>query len=59
MDTPIEIKQVKPAYIPVMCPVCKGHRTVNWGKETCAVCKGLGFLKIPPEEGEDHGYKHR
>ena len=54
METSIETKTVKPAYIPVMCPVCRGHKTVNWGKEICGVCSGEGYLKVPPkEEGED------
>ena len=57
METSVELKAVKPAYIPVMCPVCRGHKTVNWGKETCGVCIGLGYLKIPLEEGEEHGHK--
>lgn len=43
----------RPKFIPMLCPVCRGHKTVNWGKEICAVCKGEGFLKVPPiEEGE-------
>jgi DnaJ-class molecular chaperone len=54
-----DIKILKPSYVPVMCPVCRGHRTVNWGKERCGVCGGLGYLKIPTEEGEEYGYKHR
>lgn len=53
----IEINKIKPAYIPIICPVCHGHKTVNWGKENCTVCDGLGYLKVPPEEGEVHGYR--
>lgn len=49
------ITPVTPAYIPVLCPVCRGHKTVNWGKEVCGACHGEGFLKVPPkEEGEDN-----
>lgn len=52
--TIIEPQKVKPKFIPLMCPVCKGHMTVNWGKELCKACKGLGYIKVPPEgEGED------
>ena len=48
------IQTIKPAYIPIMWPVCRGHKTVNWGKEVCSVCNGEGFLKVPPkEEGEN------
>lgn len=59
MEQTLVIKPVKPAYVPIMCPVCRGHKTVNWGKEACSVCNGLGYLKIPPEEGEDYGHKHK
>ena len=51
-----QTKKVLPEYIPMMCPVCRGHKTVNWGKEICSVCEGLGFIKVPPkEEGEQNG----
>jgi len=53
----IKIKFVTPSFIPIICPVCRGHRTVNWGKQSCVVCEGLGFIKVPPEEAEDYGYK--
>lgn len=59
METSIEIKTVKPAYIPVMCPVCHGHKTVNWGKEVCGVCYGLGYLKVPPKGEEDYANSNR
>ncbi len=49
--------KVKPAYIPMICPVCHGHKTVNWGKEICTVCNGNGFLKVPPKEEEDYENK--
>lgn len=29
------------------CPVCNGHTTVNWGKETCKACQGKGFVIVP------------
>jgi hypothetical protein len=51
-ETPI-IKPVIPSYIPMLCPVCRGHKTVNWGKEICSVCNGDGFLKVPPKGEED------
>lgn len=56
MDEQVKVQNVKPAFIPIMCPVCRGHKTVNWGKEMCTVCGGLGFIKVPPEEGEVYGY---
>ncbi len=58
-NSTIEIKLLKPAYIPIMCPVCHGHKTVNWGKEMCGVCYGLGYLKIPPEEGDKNDNAYR
>jgi hypothetical protein len=42
--------KIRPKWIPLMCPVCRGHTTVNYGKEICKVCKGEGYLKVPPEE---------
>lgn len=41
---------IKPKFIPFLCPVCRGHKTVNWGKETCSVCGGKGYIEVPPEE---------
>lgn len=56
----IQTNNFKPAYIPIVCPVCHGHRTVNWGKEKCVVCEGIGYLKVPTEEeGEEYGYRKK
>ncbi len=41
---------IKPQYIPIRCPVCKGFGTVNFGKSPCKACEKLGYLKIPPEK---------
>lgn len=50
----IEKSKIQPKFIPMICPVCKGHTTVNYGKFTCQACDGLGYIKVPPkEEGED------
>lgn len=50
----IEITKTQPKFIPMMCPVCRGHQTVNYGKFICQACKGLGYIKVPPkEEGEE------
>jgi len=29
------------------CPVCNGHTTVNYGKQTCKACKGNGYILVP------------
>lgn len=29
------------------CPVCNGHTTVNYGKQTCKSCQGKGYVIIP------------
>ena len=29
------------------CPVCNGFTTVNYGRQTCAACKGKGFVIVP------------
>lgn len=49
----LETLKVKPKYIPMMCPVCKGHTTVNYGKFICRACGGKGYIPVPPEEGEE------
>ena len=59
METNIPEKSTKarPAYIPMKCPVCNGFTTVNYGKQTCAACKGKGWIPVPPEEQEEEeGY---
>lgn len=43
-----------PKFIPMICPVCRGHKTVNWGKQPCEVCNAKGYLEVPPKEGEDY-----
>lgn len=54
-NTLLQITTIKPKYIPLLCPSCRGHRTVNWGRQVCGVCDGEGFLKVPPvEEGDNN-----
>ena len=38
---------LKPAYLPIKCPVCNGFGTVNWGKATCHACEGRGYILVP------------
>lgn len=35
------------------CPVCKGHTTVNYGKQTCKACQGKGYILVPNSIEED------
>lgn len=46
-----------PKYIPIKCPVCNGFGTVNYGKQTCKSCAGLGYIKVPPKEEGEEGEK--
>lgn len=46
----IEITKVKPKSIGQLCPVCRGFRTVNWGKEACLACDQKGYILVPAEE---------
>lgn len=55
-ETPT-INNFKPKYIPVRCPKCSGHGTVNYGSLVCDACSGTGVYKVPVEEGEEHGYR--
>lgn len=45
----IDSTDIKPAFIPIKCPVCNGFGTVNWGKVTCHGCKGNGYVLVPVE----------
>lgn len=46
----IEITKVKPKSIGQICPVCRGFRRVNWGKEPCLACEQRGYILVPAEE---------
>lgn len=48
----IQIQKVKPRYIPMICPVCNGHTTVNYGRLPCKACNQRGYIEVPPEEDE-------
>ena len=43
-------QELKPAYLPVKCPVCNGFGTVNWGAGECHGCKGKGYILVPVKE---------
>lgn len=47
------MSDLKPAKIPVKCPVCNGYGTVSYGKRVCQACKGDGYLLVPPKEDDD------
>jgi DnaJ-class molecular chaperone len=46
-------EEVIPQYIPMKCPVCSGHGTVNYGQQVCKSCNGLGYIKVPVKEEND------
>lgn len=51
MDTTSEkIIKICPRYIPMKCPVCNGHTTVNYGRQQCSACQGKGWIGVPVEE---------
>ena len=52
---PLDSPKLKPQFIPIRCPVCKGFGSVNYGQLTCKACGGLGYIKVPPGEGEVGG----
>lgn len=43
---------LKPAWIPIRCPNCQGYGQVGKVRITCNVCKGEGYLKVPPRDEE-------
>lgn len=52
-----KIPKVRPAYIPMKCPVCSGFKTVGYNKQICSICDGKGWVPVPlaKEEEEAHG----
>ncbi len=46
----IEITKVTPTSVGQICPVCRGFRTVNWGKEPCVACDQKGYILVPAKE---------
>ena len=38
-------------FTPVRCPTCKGRGLVNWEKEICASCGGIGIVVVDQETG--------
>ena len=45
--------KITPKWIPIKCPNCNGYGSVSYGKKVCHVCKGLGYLKVPPKDDDD------
>lgn len=37
------------------CPVCNGHTTVNYGRQTCKACNGKGYILVPNSLNEEGG----
>ncbi len=57
-DTHHTPAQVIPECHAEKCPVCNGFTTVNYGKQTCAACKGRGYIVVPNQiEVEDRRKK--
>ena len=52
MHEPQKVDSIKPEYIPFKCPNCLGHTTVNFGKNICPTCNGLGYIKVPPQDDD-------
>ena len=46
-DSPITPIKIIPECHAERCPVCNGHTTVNYGKQTCKACKGKGYILVP------------
>lgn len=57
-DTPQITDRTIPMYSAQRCPVCNGHTTVNYGRQTCAACKGKGYVLVPNFIEEDRRKKN-
>lgn len=49
-----QINTIKTRFAPFRCPVCNGHKTVNYGKLPCDTCKATGVILVDQEKGEIH-----
>lgn len=46
--------ELKPAVIPVKCPVCNGYGEVGYARVQCRACKGEGYLLVPPKDDDEN-----
>lgn len=44
------ITRVKPKYIPIVCPTCKGFGTLKYGSKVCNGCDGKTYVLVQAEE---------
>jgi DnaJ-class molecular chaperone len=42
--------RLKPAQLPIKCPLCDGWGTFSYGSKICNGCKGKGWVLVPAEE---------
>ena len=53
MEEPIQkvkVLTVKPKYIPIVCPTCRGYGTLKYGAKICNGCDGKTYILVDAEE---------
>lgn len=44
------ITKVKPKYVPIVCPTCRGFGTLKYGAKVCNGCEGKTYILVDAEE---------
>ena len=57
MDQKINDTKIIPKILPFRCPVCRGYKTVNYGKEPCTACDEQGYILVDQEKETAYGNK--
>lgn len=57
MDKSINDTKITAKILPFRCPVCRGFRTVNYGKQRCEACEGKGYILVDQEKENTYGKK--
>lgn len=53
MEEPIQkvkVLTVKPKYVPIVCPTCRGYGTLKYGAKICEGCNGKTYILVEAEE---------
>lgn len=53
MEEPIQkvkVLTVKPKYVPIVCPTCRGYGTLKYGTKVCEGCNGKTYILVEAEE---------
>ena len=46
----VKVLTVKPKYVPIVCPTCRGYGTLKYGAKVCNGCEGKTYILVDAEE---------